>query len=107
MSENNLLAIPLKATDSVRLLAPSPRLASFAHVCPTQLPSLADDILAFIASASETTHPAAVEEDARALQALREKALGTGEATVPLVNLGTLTDLTRCVAIYALRCPLS
>ncbi|BGP65975.1 hypothetical protein NBRC10512_007362 [Rhodotorula toruloides] len=78
MSANNLLALPLKATDS--------------------LPSLADEIIAFVASASETTHPAAVEEDARALQALREKALGAGEAAVPLVNLATLTDLTRYYA---------
>ncbi|BGP03504.1 pH-response regulator protein palA/rim20 [Rhodotorula toruloides] len=78
MSANNLLALPLKATNS--------------------LPSLADDIIAFVASASETTHPAAAEEDARALQALRETALGVGEAAVPLVNLATLTDLTRYYA---------
>ncbi|BGP35397.1 pH-response regulator protein palA/rim20 [Rhodotorula toruloides] len=78
MSANNLLALPLKATNS--------------------LPSLADEVIAFVASASETTHPAAVEEDARALQALREKALGVGDAAVPLVNLATLTDLTRYYA---------
>ncbi|GAA5824059.1 hypothetical protein JCM3770_004945, partial [Rhodotorula araucariae] len=70
MSASNLIALPLKPTDS--------------------LPTLADDILAHISLSSDTTHPDALRPDALAWQHLRERIFGTGAGIAPLVNQSTL-----------------
>ncbi|BGP51757.1 pH-response regulator protein palA/rim20 [Rhodotorula kratochvilovae] len=70
MSATNLLALPLKPTDS--------------------LPSLADDVLAHIAHSSDTTHPDALRPDALAWQTTRERIFGSGAGLSPLVNQSTL-----------------
>lgn len=67
-------------------------IAHLSLLALSQVESLAESLISFIASTSETTHPDQISNDATGLEQLRAKATGNGgELTVDSMTLSTVT----------------
>lgn len=90
---SNLVSLPFKATQPVRIQLHLTLLQlTLALLALSQVESLAESLVSFIASTSETTHPDQISDDARGLEQLRAKATGNGgELTVDSMTLSTVT----------------